>query len=126
MKKFLALIMCTILSLSFIACNSEPDHELWQQYKTTEDPSLLFTDISVEKAVILDNDDYTITLYEQTKEDTKALIDKYNGFVIGVEIDNKTSNESVFTFTDIKVNGITLPEPEKVPFGGISFHCIAE
>lgn len=49
MKKFLVLIMCTILSLSFIACNSEPDHELWQQYKTAENPSLLFTDISAEQ-----------------------------------------------------------------------------
>lgn len=120
MKKFLALIMCTILSLSFIACNSEPDHELWQQYKTAENPSLLFTDISAEKAVILDNDDYVLTLFEQSNEDIRALIDKYNGFVIGVQIENNTSTESIFTFTDIKVNGVVLPEPEKVPLGGMA------
>ena len=67
MKKFIILLTSIDIITGLIACNTEPDHELWQQYKTTEDPSLLFTDISVEKAVILDNDDYTITLYEQTK-----------------------------------------------------------
>ncbi|MBQ8247670.1 MAG: hypothetical protein IJZ42_11105 [Lachnospiraceae bacterium] len=120
MKKFFTLLISIAVITGLIACNSEPDHELWQQYKATDNPSALFTDISTQEAVILDNDDYTITLYELSNEDIRSQNDKYDGFLFGVKIENKTSTDSIFTFTDIKVNGIALPEPEKVPFSGMA------
>ncbi len=119
MKKFIILLMCTVLATGLTACNPEPDHELWQQYKTTDDPGSLFPDISTEEAVLLDNAHYTITLYEQTAE--RHVKENYSGFLFGVKIENKSYTDAIFTFTDIKVNGITLPEPEKVPFGGMAY-----
>ena len=40
--------------------------------------------------------------------------------MIGVKIKNNSASDAIFSFTDIKVNGVELPEPEKVPLGGMA------
>lgn len=113
--------MFIILSAGLIACTFEPDHELWQQYKAADDPGSLFADINTEETILFDNDEYTVTLYEASNDDTRALNDKYNGFIIPVQIENKTSEDVLFHFTKIKVNGVPLSEPDKIPLGGMAY-----
>lgn len=120
MKKIITLLMCVALSVSLLGCSTEPDHELWQQFKATDDHASLFTDFSTEKTILLDNEHYTLTLYEQSTEDIEGSNDKYDGFLIGVKIKNNSASDAIFSFTDIKVNDVELPEPEKIPLGGMA------
>lgn len=104
MKKLFTLLASTVLMLGLIACNPEPKHELWKQYQSAEDPSMLFADVSVEETVLSEDGGYKLTLTETTSSKSE----KYDGFCFGVFLEKDNEEDLIYTFSEVKINGVEV------------------
>lgn len=104
MKKLITLLAGVVLMLGLTACDSEPTHELWKQYQSAEDPSMLFSDVSVEEAVLSEDGGYKLTLTEVTSSKSE----KYDGFCFGVFLEKDNEEDLIYTFSEVKINGVEV------------------
>ncbi len=104
MKKLITLLACIVLLLGLTACDSEPTHELWKQYKSAEDPGTLFADVSVEETVLLEDGGYMLTVAETTSPKSE----KYDGFLFGVFLEKDNEEDVMYTFVEVKINGVEV------------------
>lgn len=131
MKKMLTTFICAIFLTSLIACKTEftavpsvvtpPENSdvtsVSENTSDKEDTDLtldisIFPGIGTKETVLIDTDEYKLTLKENFAPDT--FLDEANGFFwFDMTIENKTDENLAFFFEDIEINGIDICSEEQ-------------